>query len=394
MSLDHFLPDAFFGDPELIQITPQAVADLIKEEKLSLTRRYLNFTGKTITVIERNGMRHEFPAVPSFNRSSFVVVTDWKIHKSLQVALSDFIKQERENESKQIRKLRDLLIKYQPTLYDQFMYLRTEECVQLSNLEAHRGEVYDHEHDIVISLYKGRDAGPHPYSGEGRALVLLKESEHLADNKAFSEVIQIIDNEGKYGDRYINRNKLIYRIEAAVDQSRIPGVWVIRNRPFENTRLPSQHGWQRYTFEEADKILDLYKTYAEALHCGDAEHKRKQDMLETETKLIQERSELAEQKLRHQREQQNWEMDKARTQMNLDRQQAAYADEAFRAKVELDRVKHYYERQMVDLKSSAERRKETNEWMKQVPAILGALGVAWLSFRTAQYAAKRVNKDN
>lgn len=394
MSLDHFLPDAFFADPELNQIMPQAVAELVKDEKLSQTRRYMNYTGKVITVIERSGLRHEFAAIPCFNRSSFVVTTDWKIHKSLLPALSDFIKQERENESKLIRKLRELLVKYQPTLYDQQLYLRTELEVKLNELEAHRGEIYDHEHDIVISLHKGRNAGPHPYSGEGRALALMNGAEQMVNSKAFSETIQVIDNDGTYGDRFINRNKMVYRIEAVVDQSRLPGVWVIRNRPFENTRLPGQMGWQRYTFEEADKILELYKTYAEALHCGDAEHQRKQAAIELETKLIQERAELAEQKIRHQREQQEWESDRARTQMNMERQQAAYADEAFRAKMELDRVKHNYDRQLIDLKSTAERRKETNEWMKQIPAILGALGVAWLSYKTAQYAAKRATKDN
>lgn len=394
MSLDHFLPDAFFGDPDLNQIMPQAVAELVKDEKLTQTRRYLNYTGKCVTVIERSGLRHEFASIPCFNRSSFVIVTDWKIHKSILPALSDFIKHERENESKVIRRLRELLLKYQPTLYDQQMYLRTEENVSLADLETHRGEVYDHEHDIVISLYRGKDAGPHPYSGEGRALALMKGAEQLVDSKAFSETIQIIDNEGTYGDRFINRNKQVYRIEAVVDQSRIPGVWVIRNRPFENTRLPGQMGWQRYTFEESDKILELYKTYAEALHCGDAEHRRKQEMIELETRLTHERAELAEGKIRHQREQQEWEMEKLRVQGNLERQQAAYADEAFRAKMELDRVKNSYERQLLDVKAAAERRKETAEWMKQVPAILGALGVAWLSYKTAQYAAKRISKDN
>jgi hypothetical protein len=394
MSLNHFLPDAFFGDVDLNQITTAAVAELVKGELFSQTRRYLNFTGKFITVIERTGVRHEFASIPSFNRSSFVIITDWKIHKSMQVAFSDFIKQERENESKQIRKLRELLIKYQPALYDQYLYFRTEENIQLSELESHRGEIYDHEHDLVISTYKGNDAGPHPYSNEGRALALMKNAEQLVDSKAFSETIQIVDNEGKYGDRFINRNKMVYRIEAVQDHSRVPGVWIIRNRPFENTRLPSQMGWQRYTFDEADKILELYKTYAEALHCGDAEHKRKEELLTLETNLTRERTDLAEQKIRHQREMHNWDVEKTRLQTNFERQQAAYADEAFRAKMELERMKNQYERQLTDQKAAAERRKETSEWMKQLPAILGALGVAYLSFRTAQYAAKRATKEN
>jgi hypothetical protein len=387
MSLDHFLPDAIFGEPELNQITPAAVAELVSGERFSQTRRYLNFTGKVLTVIERNGMRHEFESIQSYHRSSFVIMTDWKIHRSMHEAFVDFVKQERENEAQVIRRLRELLTAYKPTFHENYMYLRTEENIQLADLDLHRGEIYDHEHDVVVSLFRGKDAGPHPYSAEGRALTQLNHVEKLGDSKAFCELIQIVDNEGRFGDRFINRNKMVYRIEATQDFTRDNGVWVIRNKPFENTRLPSQMGWRRYTFEEADGLLELYKTYAEALHCGEA-------MLAAESELARERYELNEQKLRHQREQQNWEAEQLRLQTAFERQQAAYADEQFRAKMELDRVKHQYERQMLDMKANAERRKETAEWMKQVPAILGALGVAWLSFKTAQYAAKRASKEN
>lgn len=389
MSLNHFLPDAFFGEPELGQITPDAVAELVSSEVFSQTRRYLNYTGKTITVLERNGFRHEFVAQHSYTAANFLIVTDWRVQRSMYKSLVDFVKQERENEPKVIRRLREIVTKFEPVFHHNFAYFRTQEEITLAQLEQHQREIYDHEHDVVISLHLGQNAGPHPYSAEGRALALLNSVEKIGDDRAFCETIQIVDHDGKFGDRFINRNKMVFRIEASQDPTKENGVWVIRNKPFENTRLPSQMGWRRYTFEEADQLLELYKTYAEALHCGDAEHKRKEAMLEAEAGLARERYELNEQKLRHQREQQNWEAERNRLQAAFERQQAAYADEQFRAKMELDRVKHMYERQLLDTKSSAERRKETSEWMKQIPAILGALGVAWLSYQTAKYAAKR-----
>jgi hypothetical protein len=162
---------------------------------------------------------------------------------------------------------------------------------------------------------------------------------------------------------------------------------VIRNKPFENTRLPSTVGWRRYTLQEADAALELYKTYAEAEHCGDGETKRKQDLLAQEEKLIRAKNELNEQKLAHQRAQHEWELEKAKVQQELERQQAAFAEEAFRARIELDRMKSFYERQMLDNKMSYERRKETSEWLKQLPAIISALGVAWLAYKTATVQA-------
>jgi hypothetical protein len=391
MSLDYFIPDAFFGNTELSQINASAHAVFLKEDVFTKTTRYFNYTGQVVTVIERSGIQHEFGSIPSYSRADFMIVTDWKIHKSLHLGLVNFLKVEKENETAVIRKLREVVLKYQPTIHEEFIFLRTEEKILLGDLEKHRKEIYVHDHDVVVSLYRGIEAGPHPYSPLGRALDMTTAMERDADSKAFCETIRIVDNLGTYGDRFINRNKSVYRIEAVRDATREDGVWVIRNKPFENTRLPSKVGWRRYTFEEADGILELYKTYAEAEHCGDAEYKRKQELLELETRLTREKTELAEQKLRHQSQQQEWDMDKARQLSQFERQQAAYAEEAFRARQELDRQKHFYERQMLDLRSSAERRKDVSDWLKHLPAIMGAVGVAWLSYKTAQFAANRAS---
>lgn len=389
MSLDYFIPDAFFGNTELSQINASAHSAYVKDDIFTKTQRYFNYTGRVVTVIERSGIQHEFGSIPSYSRADFVICTDWKIHKSLHVALTNFLKQEKENETTLLRKLRETVMGYKPTVHDEFMFLRTEEKILLGDLEKHRNEIYVHEHDLVVSLYRGIEAGPHPYSPLGRALDMTTAMEREQNSKAFCETIRIVDNDGSYGDRFINRNKNVYRIEAVRDATREDGVWVIRNKPFENTRLPSKIGWRRYTFEEADTILELYKTYAEAEHCGDADYKRKQELMELETRLTREKTEIAEQKLRHQRQQQEWDMDKARQLATFEKQQAAYAEEQFRARQELDRQKHFYERQMLDIRSSYERRKDTADWMKQLPAILGAIGVAWLSYKTAQYAANR-----
>jgi hypothetical protein len=389
MSLDYFIPDAFFGNTELSQINASQFGSFGADEVYIKTSRYFNYTGKIVTVIERSGTPFEFAAIPSYNRADFVIVTDWKIHKSMHLALVNYFKHERENESKTIRQLRELITKYEPTIRDQFIFLRTEEKITLADLEKHRNEIYVHDHDVVVSLFRGIEAGPHPYSSEGRAIDLTTMLERGADKKAFCEMIKIVDNSGRFGDRFINRNKNVYRIEASQDASREDGVWVVRNKPFENTRLPATMGWRRYTFEEADEILELYKTYAEAEHCGDAEYKKKQELLTLEARLTRDKTEFSEQKLTHQREQHNWEVERVRLTTNFERQQAAYADEQFRAKMDLDRQKNFYERQMLDIKSNYERRKDVGDWLKQVPAVLGAIAVAWLTYKTASLAARR-----
>jgi hypothetical protein len=392
MSLDHFIPDTLFGKVELCQVGLGQLNANRKDELFERKVQYYNFLSKPVTVLERNGMQWEFPAIPDVQRASFVVQTEWKVHKDLHREFFAWIKIVRENESKLIRDLREIAARHQPTVYEQYLLFRTERLLSLDDLERHRGEIYDHDHDVVVSLYRGLESGPHPFSEMGRALALLNENATRNDEEAFSETIKIVDNTGQFGDRFINRNGNIYRIQSAQDPTREEGVWVIRNKPFENTRLPSTVGWRRYTLQESDELLDLYKTYAEAEHCGDGETKRKQELLAQEERLIRARNELNEQKLAHQKAQHEWELEKTKLQREFERQQAAFAEEAFRAKMELDRMKAFYERQMLDAKMSQEKRKETSEWLKQLPAILGALGVAWLAYKTATINANKQDK--
>jgi hypothetical protein len=389
--MEYFIPDAFFGNTELSQVNGESFSAFNKEELFSKTCRYLNYTGRVVTVLERNGMAYEFKSIPSWQRAEFVIITDWKLHKEMHIALQTFLKHEKENETAVIRKLREITNSYKPSIYDEYIFLRTEEKITLKDLESHRNEIYVHDHDIVVSLFRGIEAGPHPYSPAGRALDQMVAIERQAGSQAFCETIMIVDNAGTFGDRFINRNKNVYRIEAVRDASREDGVWVIRNKPFENTKLPSKVGWRKYTFEEADVILELYKTYAEAEHCGDAEYKKKQELLALETRLTAEKTELADQKMAHQRQLHELEVERTRITSNAERQQAAYADELHRAKMALERQKFFYEQQTLDIKAKAERRKDTSDWMKQVPAILGAVAVAWLSYQTAKLAARRAS---
>ncbi|WP_144106757.1 hypothetical protein [Paraburkholderia sp. BCC1886] len=393
--MDHFLPDAHYGRVEITQLGLAHLSANQRDDLLEVRTRYFNFLPCVVTVIERNGLQWEFPSIPDPMRSAFVIRTDWRVHRSMHQAFINWIKMVRENESKQIRDLREIVTQHQLGPLEQHMLFRTEETITHEELRQHKFEIYDHHHDIVVSTFRGIEAGPHPFSEMGRALALLDQSVARGEREAFNEAIKIVDNAGRFGDRFINRNGSIYRISATPDATREDGVWVIRNKPFENTRLPSTVGWHRYTLEEADDILELYKTYVEAEHCGDGETKRKQELLAKEESLLKAKGELAEAKQAQMREQHEWEVEKTRIQQALERAQAAFAEEAFRAKMELDRMKAHYERLMLDAKATQERKKEakeTSEWLKQLPAILGALGVAYLAYKTAQMNSSSANK--
>ena len=385
---DHFVPDTWHGTPVFSVVGRNELYGNQQNEQYEKRTRYFNYLPQTVTVIERNGLCAEFPPLPDASRSTFVIQTEWRLHRNLQTRFILLLKAGHEHEPKSVVALRECLKRLRPESHEHWITFRCELSVTQEELNRHRGEIYDHENDIVISTYTGTDAGPHPFSETGRVLTGLQLMPEAAVDKAFFESIRIVDNDGRYGDRFINRNGSVFLIKSARDPTLENGVWVTRHKPFTHMRQPERLGWRRYGFDEADEALELYKSYGDAKDYGDSETKRKQELAAQEEKLTRAKIELNAQKLAHQKEQQEWEREKAKIQIEMERRQMAWADEAAHLKAKLENARYYYEQQMLEAKQNAERRKEVNDWLKQMPGIVSALALAWLTYRTARVQAK------
>ncbi|WP_233875446.1 hypothetical protein [Paraburkholderia adhaesiva] len=378
--IDHFVPDAWFGTPVFSVVGRNELYGTHHYEKFEKRTRYFNYLPRTVTVIERNGLCVEFPPLDDATRNAFVIQTDWRVHRSLQTRFLQLLKESHENEPRSLLALRECLKRYKVEPYDHWVTFRCELVITLEDLKEHRGEIYDHQHDVVVSLSIGIDAGPHPFSESGRILKQLESTAASAIKNAYFESIRIIDNEGKYGDRYINRDGDVIQIKSTEDPTLEDGVLVVRPRSGANKRRASRIGWRRYSFEEADEKLELYKSYADAENYGDSETRRKKDLAAQEAELAQRKHELKEQSLAHQEKLQQWEREKAEFQQDLERRQFEFEEEARQSKREADRAKYYYEQQLLE----AKQRKDMNDWLKQLPGIMSAVALAWLTYKTAK----------
>jgi hypothetical protein len=385
---DHFVPEAWYGTPAFSVVGRNELFGNQQNEKFEKRTRYFNYLPQIVTVIERNGLCAEFPPLSDASRNAFVIQTDWRVHKNLQTRFMQLLKDGHEHEPKSVIAMRECLTRHKPEPHEHWFTFRCELSVTQEELNRHRGEIYDYENDIVISISPGIDAGPHPYSETGRILTELHSRAEAAIEHAFFESIRIVDNAGMQGARYINRNGSVFRIKSARDPTLEDGVWVIRQKPYTHVRQPARIGWQRYDFDQADETLELYKSYDDAKHYGDGETTRKRELAAQEEKLARAKYKLKEQQLAHQQKQQEWEREKAKFQEDVERRQFAFEEETRRSKQEAERARFYYEQQMLEAKQSAERRKEVNDWLRQMPGILSAVGLAWLTYKTAKLQAK------
>lgn len=136
-------------------------------------------------------------------------------------------------------------------------------------LDRRGGSIYLIELDLVISTRLDNKTPKHPYSNSHLKQKLIEENNVLVNENVFGFSIKIVDNNGRYGDRYINLNNKAYRIPARVDRVLHDGVYyTCTGQAFGNYDLcpPETH---KYSFDEADKILSLYRSVEDALTFGD-----------------------------------------------------------------------------------------------------------------------------
>jgi hypothetical protein len=120
----------------------------------------------------------------------------------------------------------------------------------------------------------------HPYSAEGRTVRQFKDMG--LENIYSGATIQVVDNDNRYGKRFIKMGKSLIEVEPIKDPSRSNGVYYteLKSKDGSMTTIPSILG-----LDEAQDKLGLYPTAEQALSDDQAEQLSKQKLLIMQNEL-------------------------------------------------------------------------------------------------------------
>lgn len=253
------------------------------------------------------------------------------------------------------------------------MTLTLDYSLTLEQLRRYGGSVYFHELDCVLSLNSLEEAPPHPFSAEGSSMRLI-ETSPASSGCSFGYSVDVVDNMGRYGDRYINIGGKIYRIDAVKDPVRRDGIYVVSNAPVEGELGGIGPVVKHYPFEGADTQLGLFRTAEEATHLGDASQARKRELAELEHELSIGRKQLQAAKEAHELDMLG--MTREMEQLKRKGERDAADLERLRALEELEqkRIKDYYD-------GKSYERKDNHEALKMIPAIIVGIGAILLALK-------------
>lgn len=245
---------------------------------------YVNGLNDPITIVGRDGINIVIPPDQYVRSTEFVIRLTYCISKSVNFdsnALLSTVSDDKP-ELKSLKQSDDNRRYSIP--HQRGEEIIVEHVINYSVLKRRGGSIYLKERDLIISLHQGNLVPLHPYSDAGEKLTMIEGNKEINSTDTFGISIQIVDNNAEYGDRFTNINNRVYRIPARRQPSMTNGVYFTSSASVTGDYDYCPPESTRHDFADADKVLNLWKRYEEALHFGDVSKAKE---LEIETLKFQ-----------------------------------------------------------------------------------------------------------
>jgi hypothetical protein len=378
----------FYGKVRITSIKPND-AEAGGLSHFHFNTKFINNTRKVIRAKLRSNLEIPCPAVPARSQYShdeqFIVRKELVVGQVCAEAMRNYFINLPEVYG-ELDVFRKAYLQVYDNLY-RFGNTRELRCTveytfTENELSANGGMFY---HDELDTMFKfGDEPFPtaHPHSAEGRQQAVLESAETVRDEHGFVFWVEIIDNLGKYGERFVSICNQIYKIVPRRDKNRQDGLYIVSSKP-SNGRVNSTEIFERkYPLDNIDKELGIYATYELAQTHGDVAGVRKREWQDREHEFAREKQEWAQEKLRLEREAE----ERKRHISDIEQERAA-------AKLQMnelrDRQEHLAKMQELQMKEKFEtrsaERKDASEFIKFLPSILAAVGtivMIWKAFKS------------
>lgn len=351
-----------------------------------INTRYINNTQKVIRAKLRSNMELTFPPVPQRSEHSrdhqFLVRHELVVSATCAEQMKNYFNGLDEDVTGALELFRNVYLKVYDDLYKPFQkrelrctieYVFTEQDLRQTN-----GVFYHDELDTLFKFGEEPFGVPHPYSFAGKKLESEQNAELLREKHGFIFWVEIIDNHGRYGDRYLTICNQVYKIAAREDKNRPDGLYIVSSKPTNGKISPDEVSTKFYRFEDIEKELGIYSTYEQALSFGDVALSRKRELAELEHAITLERQNFQREKLHYEAEidEKNRRLKDLEYERNLSNRamEDLRNNQATLLEMERLRLKEHYDRR-------SSERKDASEFIKFLPSILAAVGTMLMAYK-------------
>lgn len=336
-----------------------------RESPVEMRVTYHNRTPFPVRITQRSGLSFVLPSTQNFTDASELIVRiEWFMVNAVRKNAHGLLGRLQHFAEEQRALLEALRCEACQDVNGNIRFT-IEYPIKYSTLKKYGGTIYYREIDTVVSLDTETNH-LHPYSEEARGHQ-IHTAETLSEGTGINILLRIIDNDGTFGNRYINIDGEVFFVLSEKDMLYRNGIYRtakgVINEVGETDLIKS-----RYTLEEGEKELKLFRTYEEALIGGNQDLMRKEQLasLEHETAMQKKQIEAlkAEAAIRQA------EREETKEELELLR-----AKEEHQRTLERERTKDFYEQRSAT-------RKDTSEEIKFIPTLLIGLGAIIIGIKS------------
>lgn len=262
--------------PSRASILEYRAGDPLDKDVTTLSRRVtcVNYTSKPVTTIYRSNLRVTVPPVMNRLIDAFVIRTEYLIpHYSFENLIKHFALSGDVDPKSEDGLLREAFYRQYDGFQHNNMRIVLEHSIPAESLDTHNA-VYVSEKDMVLTTSRTPESIDHPFSNE--ALLVDTYKALTTQRSGLGLSIEIIDNHNTIAPRFVYFGDAIFRIIPGKDPLREEGVYLGHTTVTEQGE--HQTSFKRYTFEDAEKALGLYRSREEALAGGDVRALRQEEI--------------------------------------------------------------------------------------------------------------------
>lgn len=249
---------------------------------------YLNNLPVDITVIDRTGFRHTVKSNLNGSSYAFIIRTEIKIRHDSISEIRKFLSCLDTKFNQTLTVIKEIVLSKSPNETYTGFSIYLDYNVDFEEIKMNNGSLYCKPKDVVLSTSTTYAAPAHPYAEDSVNDFFFPND----SNKTIAGVpvfkIEIIDNNNEIGNRYIYCFGSLHELFPKPDIERQSGIYLT----LMETNVLNETGFslvqKRYSFEEAQETLGIYKTKEEAFSAGDVKLARKEELarLEHENAVI------------------------------------------------------------------------------------------------------------
>lgn len=380
------------------------------DRPVEVRQEFINEMDCELTVVLRNGLPLTLPGTTGKNYHRLVIRQTIVIRAEHSRSTKEYLNRLSVNSPQTLRALQKALEQNDPHAGVRGpVVLRLDYVIGRDDLRKYGESAYYYDADVLVTTRSDPSAHVHPHSllGQLHATDAAVVPAPIRDGGALFAV-EIVDNLGVFGDRYLNIANEVYPVRAKRDANREDGVWITRTHPTQGELGSAELKVNYYPFQNSEGVvtdfttLHLFETYKDAQTLGDIASARKEELAELEHALQLGKREAEESKQENERRKQEWERERQEQERETlrlkaelearEREHKTQIDERDRRYQEIEqereRIRHDLELERMRKKDQYEIRsqvrKDTGEWLKVLPGLvmgviaIGAAIIGWL----------------